>query len=89
MQFALPAPTRLGLVVLHWQAAHASAYRVQVSADGRTWRTAATVRHGKGGREAIRMDAADARYVRIQGDERATRFGYSLWGVEAYAVRGR
>ncbi len=89
LQFALPAPTRLGLVVLHWQAAHASAYRVQVSADGRTWRTAATVRHGKGGREAIRMDAADARYVRIQGDERATRFGYSLWGVEAYAVRGR
>ena len=32
------------------------------------------------------MDAQDTRYVRIQGDTRATRFGYSLWSVEAYAV---
>ncbi len=32
------------------------------------------------------MDAKDARFVRIQGDKRATRFGYSLWSVEAYAV---
>ncbi|MFE7319012.1 beta-N-acetylglucosaminidase domain-containing protein [Streptomyces sp. NPDC057555] len=86
VQFALPEPTRLGLVVLRWQDAYAAAYRVQVSSDGRTWRTAATVRDGKGGREAIRMDAKDARYVRIQGDKRATRFGYSLWEVEAYAV---
>ncbi|MGV4923747.1 beta-N-acetylglucosaminidase domain-containing protein [Streptomyces sp. BHT-5-2] len=86
LQFALPRPTRLGLVVLHWQDAYAAAYRVQVSSDGHTWRTAATVADGKGGREAVRMDAEDARYVRIQGDKRATRFGYSLWSVEAYAV---
>ncbi len=86
LQFALPRPTRLGLVVLNWQDAYAAAYRIQVSSDGRTWRTAATVRDGKGGREAIRMDAKDARFVRIQGDRRATRFGYSLWEVEAYAV---
>jgi hyaluronoglucosaminidase len=86
LQFALPRPARLGQVVLRWQDAYASAYRVQVSADGRSWRTAATVRDGKGGREAIRMDAKDTRFVRVQGDERATRFGYSLWSVEAYAV---
>ncbi|KUL50323.1 hyaluronidase [Streptomyces sp. NRRL F-4489] len=88
LQFTLPRPTRLGLVVLHWQDAYAAAYRVQVSADGRAWRTAATVRDGRGGREAVRMDAPDTRYVRVQGDRRATRFGYSLWGVEAYAVTG-
>ncbi|WP_455567666.1 beta-N-acetylglucosaminidase domain-containing protein [Streptomyces celluloflavus] len=86
LQFALPRPARLGQVVLRWQDAYASAYRVQVSADGRGWRTAATVRDGRGGRESIRMDAKDTRFVRIQGDERATRFGYSLWSVEAYAV---
>lgn len=88
LQLALPRPVRLGRVVLHWQQAYAARYRVQVSADGRTWRTAATVRDGAGGRETVRMDAPDVRYVRIQGDERATRFGYSLWSVEAYAVRG-
>ncbi|MDT0456559.1 beta-N-acetylglucosaminidase domain-containing protein [Streptomyces sp. DSM 41527] len=86
LQFALAHPTRLGRLVLNWQDAYAARYRVQVSTDGRSWRTAATVRDGKGGRESVRMDAQNARFVRIQGDKRATRFGYSLWSVEAYAV---
>ncbi|MFI0259957.1 beta-N-acetylglucosaminidase domain-containing protein [Streptomyces sp. NPDC017056] len=88
LRFELPHPARLGRLVLNWQDAHAAAYRVQVSPDGVTWRTAATVADSKGGRETVRMDAKDARFVRIQGDKRATRFGYSLWGVEAYAVKG-
>ncbi|MFC8224418.1 beta-N-acetylglucosaminidase domain-containing protein [Streptomyces sp. NPDC057287] len=87
-QAELPAPVRLGQVVLRWQDAYASRYRVQVSPDGRTWRTAATVREGGGGRESVRMDAEDTRFIRIQGDGRATRYGYSLWSVEAYAVAG-
>ncbi|GGV32584.1 hypothetical protein GCM10010277_17190 [Streptomyces longisporoflavus] len=85
-QLELAEPVRLGQVVLRWQDAYAAGYRVQTSADGKTWRTAATVRDGRGGREAVRMDARDTRYIRVQGDKRATRFGYSLWSVEAYAV---
>ncbi|MFF3338101.1 beta-N-acetylglucosaminidase domain-containing protein [Streptomyces flavidovirens] len=85
-QAELAGPVRLGQVVLHWQEAYAKKYRVQVSEDGRTWRTAATVRDGRGGREAVRMDAKNARFVRVQCDERALPFGYSLFGVEAYAV---
>ncbi|MEV3855325.1 beta-N-acetylglucosaminidase domain-containing protein [Streptomyces sp. NPDC050095] len=85
-QAELPQPVRLGQVVLHWQEAYASAYRVQTSTDGRTWRTAATVRDGRGGRESVRMDAKDVRFVRVVGDRRATRFGISLFSVEAYAV---
>ncbi|MCS0638580.1 beta-N-acetylglucosaminidase domain-containing protein [Streptomyces sp. LP05-1] len=85
-QVELPAPVRLGQVVLRWQDAYAAKYRVQVSADGRTWRTAAAVRDGGGGREALRMDAPGTRFVRVQGDARATRFGYSLHAVELYAV---
>ncbi|MER7152019.1 beta-N-acetylglucosaminidase domain-containing protein [Streptomyces lydicus] len=88
LQFALAHPTRLGRVVLTWQDAYAASYRIQVSPDGHSWRTAATVQDGKGGREEVRMDAKDVRFVRIQGDKRATRFGYSLWSVEAYAVTG-
>ncbi|MFI0715375.1 beta-N-acetylglucosaminidase domain-containing protein [Streptomyces inhibens] len=89
LQFALAHPTRLGRLVLNWQDAYAARYRIQVSPDGRSWRTAATVRDGKGGRESVRMDAKDARFIRIQGDKRGTRFGYSLWSVEAYAVEDR
>ncbi|HEY9440982.1 MAG TPA: discoidin domain-containing protein, partial [Streptomyces sp.] len=77
---------RLGQVVLHWQDAYASRYRVQVSADGRIWRTAATMEDGRGGVESVRMDAKETRFIRVQGDARGTQFGYSLWSVEAYAV---
>ncbi|MEV6164144.1 beta-N-acetylglucosaminidase domain-containing protein [Streptomyces sp. NPDC052052] len=85
-QAELPQSERVGLVVLRWQDAYASRYRVQVSADGRTWRTAATVRDGRGGRESVRMDAKDTRFLRIQGDARGTEYGISLWSVQAYAV---
>ncbi|MEU9998634.1 beta-N-acetylglucosaminidase domain-containing protein [Streptomyces sp. NPDC050848] len=85
-QMELTGPARIGQVVLHWQDAYASRYRIQVSADGRTWRTAATVADGRGGRESVRMDAADTRFLRVQGDARATKYGYSLWSVETYAV---
>ncbi len=89
LQLELARPTRLGRLELRWQDAYAARYRIQVSKDGRTWRTAAAVDHGKGGREAVRMDAPDTRFIRIQGVERATRFGYSLWSVSAYAVHDR
>ncbi|MFI9779022.1 beta-N-acetylglucosaminidase domain-containing protein [Streptomyces sp. NPDC051956] len=85
-QVELAKPVRLGQVVLTWQDAYAKGYRIQTSADGRSWRTAATVKDGHGGRESVRMDARDTRFVRVQGDKRATRYGYSLWSVEAYAV---
>ncbi|MGW1026291.1 beta-N-acetylglucosaminidase domain-containing protein [Streptomyces sp. NPDC002577] len=86
-QLELPGPVRVGALVLHWQDAYASAYRIEVSPDGRSWRTAASVPAGHGGRETVRMDAPGTRFVRMQGAKRATRFGYSLWSVEAYAVR--
>ncbi|WP_314616423.1 beta-N-acetylglucosaminidase domain-containing protein [Streptomyces stackebrandtii] len=85
-QLELAEPARIGRVELHWQDAYASRYRVQVSADGRIWRTAATVTDGRGGRESVRMDAADTRFLRVQGETRATPYGYSLWSVETYAV---
>ena len=85
-QVELDRPVRLGKVDLHWQDAHASAYRVEVSEDGRAWRTAAEVRDSRGGHETVRMDEPDVRHIRVQGEQRATRYGYSLWSVEAYAV---
>ncbi|WP_405799375.1 beta-N-acetylglucosaminidase domain-containing protein [Streptomyces sp. NBC_01506] len=85
-QAELAEPVRLGQVVLTWQDAYASGYRIQVSSDGRVWRDAVRVTDGKGGRESVRMDAKDTRFIRIQGERRATEFGYSLWSVEAYAV---
>ncbi|MGI5352431.1 beta-N-acetylglucosaminidase domain-containing protein [Streptomyces sp. CA-250714] len=87
VQLELAERTRVGRVVLRWQDAHPSRYRIQVSPDGKRWRTAVTVRDGKGGKESVRMDTpGDTRYVRVVGDKRATRFGISLWSVEVYGV---
>ncbi|MFE6098630.1 beta-N-acetylglucosaminidase domain-containing protein [Streptomyces laurentii] len=87
-QMELAEPARVGRVVLRWQDAYAARYRVQVSADGLSWHTAATVEGGRGGEETVRLDVdtPEARFVRIQGDARATAYSYSLWSVEAYAV---
>ena len=88
VQLELARPARVGEMVLHWQEAYGERYLIQVSPDGRRWRTAATVRDGRGGVETVRMDTPeDTRFVRVRGLERGTRFGYSLWSVEVYAVR--
>ncbi|MFD3700739.1 beta-N-acetylglucosaminidase domain-containing protein [Streptomyces sp. NPDC058646] len=82
----LAAPARIGLLDLHWQDAHPSAYRVETSADGVTWQTAVTVPASRGGHESLRMDVPGTRFVRVTCDTRATRYGCSLWSAQAYAV---
>lgn len=86
VQLELPQAVRLGAAVLHWQAAYAASYKIQTSSDGVTWTTAASVDNGKGGDETVRFDAANAKFLRMQGVTRATKYGYSLWGIELYAV---
>ncbi|MGW5850436.1 beta-N-acetylglucosaminidase domain-containing protein [Streptomyces sp. NPDC055254] len=85
-QAELPAAARVGRVTLHWQDAHPSAYRVETSADGASWRPAAAVPSSRGGVESLRMDAPDTRFLRVTCDSRATKYGCSLWSAEAYAV---
>jgi hyaluronoglucosaminidase len=86
VQLKLPKPVRLGEAVLHWYDDYATAYRLQASADGVNWTTVATQDSGAGGTETVRFDAPNAQYLRMQGVSRATKNGYSLWGVELYAV---
>ncbi|GHB40262.1 hypothetical protein GCM10010347_07290 [Streptomyces cirratus] len=84
-QAELAVPARVGLLTLHWQDAYPSAYRVETSADGTSWRRAASVT-SRGGVDAVRLDAPDTRFVRVTCESRATRFGCSLWSATANAV---
>ncbi|GAA2233035.1 hypothetical protein GCM10010430_12050 [Kitasatospora cystarginea] len=86
VQLALPQAARLGSAVLHWQDAYASAYKLQTSPDGVTWTTVSSVTGGKGGTETAHFDAPGVKYLRLQGVSRATKYGYSLYGIELYAV---
>lgn len=68
-------------VRLHWEAAYARHYQIQVSDDGERWTTVRTVTNGSGGVDSLSLNAT-ARHVRMNGIERGTRFGYSLWEFE-------
>jgi hypothetical protein len=70
-------------VLLAWEAAYARSYQVQTSANGTDWTTVYATTAGNGGFDAIPV-AGSARYVRVNGSERATAYGYSLWEVGVY-----
>ncbi|MDZ5444871.1 penicillin acylase family protein [Micromonospora sp. 4G57] len=72
-------------VILRWEAAYGSAYRVEVSTDGATWRTAFSTTTGNGGVDNVTFAPVTARYVRVYGVKRATSYGFSLHEFEVYA----
>ncbi|TDW22650.1 beta-N-acetylglucosaminidase domain-containing protein [Kribbella kalugense] len=83
LQVDLGSPTHLGKLVLRWEAAYGSAYKIEVSDDATTWTTAADVTTGDGGTDTLWLDAT-GRYVRLQGVHRATPYGYSLYEAEVF-----
>lgn len=68
-------------VILRWEAAYGRAYQIQISDDGESWTTLRTVTNGSGGVDTLSVDGT-GRYVRLNGQERGTRWGYSLWSFE-------
>lgn len=80
----LGAVTSISHVVLYWETAYASAYSIQVSVDGKTWTDVSTTTEGQGGVEEVKFAPTSARYVRMYGTQRATKFGYSLFSFEVY-----
>ena len=72
-------------MALAWEAAYARSYRVEVSTDGTTWRTAWSTTVGDGGTDVAAFPAGTARYVRMRGLTRATTYGFSLWEMSVYA----
>jgi hypothetical protein len=85
LQVELAEPTRIGKVVLLWEAAYGESYDIEVSVDGSSWQTVAEVRGGNGGLDEVRFDPTDeVRFIRMHGVRRAIQAGYSLWEFEIY-----
>lgn len=76
---------RVGRVILRWEAAYASGYRIETSTDGTTWTTAWSTATGDGGTDNAAFTPRDARYVRMAGVRRGTSYGYSLYEMEVYS----
>lgn len=74
----------LNTVILHWEAAYATKYEIQVSNDNTNWTTAYTNNAGVGGVEKVAFATVSGRYVRMNGLARATPYGYSLYEMQVY-----
>lgn len=71
-------------VVLKWEAAYATEYRIEISNDGMSWTTAKTLNNQTGGNKTVSLNGVKARYVKMQGVKRALPYGYSIWEVKIY-----
>ncbi|MFF4535055.1 discoidin domain-containing protein [Streptomyces aureus] len=87
LQVDLGSSATITKVVLNWEAAYGSDYRIQTSADGSTWTDVKTVTGGDGGTDSLDV-SGQGRYVRMYGVHRATPYGYSLWEFQVFGTAG-
>jgi hypothetical protein len=78
LQVDLGSSQSICQVVLSWEAAYATAFRIQVSPDASTWTDIYGTTTGTGGVQTLAV-AGTGRYIRMYGTSRATPYGYSLW----------
>jgi beta-glucanase (GH16 family) len=79
----LGATHSINKVVLNWEAAYDKSYQVQTSNDGNTWTSIYSTTSGAGGNETLNVTGS-GRYVRVNGTQRATPYGNSLWEFQVY-----
>lgn len=80
----LGAKKELSQVIIVWEAAYASQYKIQLSDDNETWANAYTTYSCKGGTDVIDIEGA-GRYVRINCMQRSNyEWGNSIYEVGVY-----
>ncbi len=83
LQVDLGSTQTISQVVLNWEAAYASAFTIQTSANGSTWTNISPVTTGQAGVQTLNVTGS-GRYVRMNGTTRATPYGYSLWEFQVF-----
>ncbi|WP_152391620.1 DUF4855 domain-containing protein [Paenibacillus guangzhouensis] len=74
-------------IVIDWEAAHARTFKILVSNDKEQWTNVIDqdgTFEGKDGKQTIRLTTTTARYVKLQGIQRATPYGYSFYAFEVH-----
>ena len=86
LAFELEDDSLVDRIVIRWEAAHATDYRVEVAddADG-PWTALFRDQDGDGGNDDVDdFMARRGGYVRVEGLARATAYGFSIFEVEIY-----
>jgi beta-glucosidase len=87
LQVDLGATVSVCQVALQWEAAYATAFQIQMSADAATWSTIYSTTTGTGGTQTLTISGS-GRYIRMYGTARATGYGYSLWEFTVHTTGG-
>lgn len=79
----------LSSIVLTWENAYSSAYRIEGSRDGNGWTMINNETNGSGSVELIQVQTSEAfRFIRLTGTQRGTAYGHSLFEIEIYGDEG-
>ncbi|MET7750391.1 beta-N-acetylglucosaminidase domain-containing protein [Micromonospora sp. NPDC005367] len=89
VQVELAEPAVVSAVTVNWESACATAYRIQTSTDGADWQTVQDVTDSSCALDVVRLnDATPVRFVRMQGVDRKTTWGYSIYELGVYGAAG-
>jgi hypothetical protein len=83
IQIDLGQVSSINHIQLGWESAYGKAYQIQTSTDGSSWTTIYSTTSGDGGFDDINVTGA-GRFVRLNGTQRGSTFGYSLWEFGVY-----
>ena len=90
LQIDLGSVQSFNTVIINWENAYATQYQIlYTSQDPSTnpqWQTATTNNAGVGGTETLNFPTVSGRYIRLNGTQRATQYGYSLYEFQVYNV---
>ena len=83
--YELEKETVISKIEIDWETASASVYDVQISLDGRNWKTMKSIVDGfEGESREIKFMPVRAKYIRIFGKQRATQWAYSIFEIGIY-----
>src|ERR1051325_8835541 len=87
IQVDLGATATISRVVLNWEAAFATGYQIQTAASASgPWTTIFSTTTGDGGIDDLSVSGT-GRFVRMNGTQRATGFGYSLFEFQVFGTQ--
>jgi len=71
-------------IKLIWESAYGKSYKIEVSTNNTDWTEVYATQEGDGQEDEIGFDPVTARYVRLNGIQRGTSWGYSLYEFQVF-----
>ncbi|WP_054023287.1 DUF4855 domain-containing protein [Bacillus sp. FJAT-28004] len=91
-QIDLGEVTEMDTIRIDWEYARAKTYKLLVSDDKQNWTNAVKENNGVitavDGKETVHFDPIKARYIKFEGIDRATFYGYSFYEFGVYHLSG-